>query len=337
MKMPPKHHNPNGGFRNIWPTANGASRFGDLLRWQWQRMRTTLPPSPASEDVPRREPDLSGPSTPSDELRITWIGQSTFLIQIDGQNLLTDPVWSERASPFKWLGPARFSPPGLRFEALPPIHAVLLSHDHYDHLDTATIRRLVRAHPAAAWLTPLGYEDLLRKQGVRVVTELDWWQSSFSRTAPLQFTALPAQHWTNRFGSRPYARLWCSWSIAGKSARIYFAGDSGYCPAFGEIRERTGAFDVALLPIGAYEPRWFMRQAHMNPEEAVRAYQDLGAQHFCAMHWATFRLTDEDPLEPPIRVRAEWVRLKLAADRLHIPAIGETIRLSALAASRSAI
>jgi L-ascorbate metabolism protein UlaG (beta-lactamase superfamily) len=333
--MLPSHHNPEGGFRNIWPTANGSGRFGDLLRWQWQRMRSTLPPSPEARDIPRRSPDFARPSAAPDELRITWIGQATFLIQIAGQNILTDPVWSERASPFQWLGPARFSPPGVRFEDLPPIHAVLISHDHYDHLDTTTIERLARAYPAASWLTPLGYADLLSKHGVSEVTELDWWESN-TDGGPLSFTALPVQHWTNRFGSRPYSRLWCSWSIASPNARVYFAGDSGYCPAFTEIRERMGTFDVALLPIGAYEPRWFMKQAHMNPEDAVQAYLDLGAHHFCAMHWATFRLTDEDPLEPPRRVRAEWQRLALSPERLHIPAIGETLRLAPVATAESA-
>ncbi|MEX2282798.1 MAG: MBL fold metallo-hydrolase [Gemmatimonadota bacterium] len=257
---------------------------------------------------------------------MTWVGHSTFLIQLAGINLLTDPVWSLRASPFQWLGPARMTAPGIAFEELPRIDAVLLTHDHYDHLDSPTVRRLAHTHPKAPWYAPLGHVGILQGLGVQTVVELDWWQRAALLDADgFELVCLPVQHWTRRFGSPAFRRLWCSWAIKTAGCSIYFAGDSGYCPAFREIGERAGPFDVAILPIGAYEPRWFMQPAHMNPEEALQSYTDLRAREFIAMHWGTFRLTDEDPLEPPTRIRSAWQQAQLPAERLHVPAFGETI------------
>ncbi|MGH7466966.1 MAG: MBL fold metallo-hydrolase [Longimicrobiales bacterium] len=297
-----------------------------MLRWQWQRMRNPPPPSPEGAAFPRAQPDIAWPTAPPEELRITWVGQATFLIQIGGLNLLTDPVFSERASPVSWWGPLRFSAPGIQLAELPPIHAVLLSHDHYDHLDDRSVRALAAAHPEAHWVAPLGHADFLRRRAARHIHEHDWWQTRNFPMAPrpLSITALPVQHWTRRVDSPANARLWCSWRITGQWHSVYFAGDSGYCPAFREIGEQLGPCDVALLPIGAYEPRWFMRVAHMNPEEALQAFQELQARHFVAMHWGTFRLTDEDPLEPPLRLRGAWSQAGLPDERLHIPALGET-------------
>ena len=265
------------------------------------------------------------PSAGPDEVRVTWIGHSSFLLQIGGRNLLTDPVWSRRASPISWLGPSRMTEPGVKFEQLPPIHGVLISHDHYDHLDAPTVRRIARAQPHAQWIAPLGHTGLLRSMGVQSITELDWWQDSAA--IGVQVTATPVQHWTRRVGSAPGARLWCSYAISAPTHRIYFGGDSGYCPAFAEIGKWFESFDVAILPIGAYEPRWFMKHAHMNPEEAVRAFRELNARHFVSMHWGSFRLTDEDPLEPPVRTREAWQAQQLPESDLHILAVGETLRV----------
>jgi N-acyl-phosphatidylethanolamine-hydrolysing phospholipase D len=322
------HHHPKGGFRNPWPGEGGADRgLADLLRWRWQRIREPVARAPAGDAFPRAEPQISYPAAPAAEIRITWIGHASFLLQIGGCNVLTDPHFSERASPAQWFGPRRLTAPGLVFEQLPPIHAVILSHDHYDHLDSPTLRRIARTFPRATWLAPLGHEALVRSLGARDITEFDWWQAGRLEGATLEVQALPVQHWTRRIGSPPSARLWCSWSLQSENRRIYFAGDSGYCPAFAEIGRQAGPFDAALLPIGAYEPRWFMQPAHMNPEEAVAAYGELRAEHFVAMHWGTFRLTDEHPLEPPERVRAAWAAAGLPPGRLHVLAIGETLVL----------
>jgi N-acyl-phosphatidylethanolamine-hydrolysing phospholipase D len=350
MTSRPPHHAPDGRFRNPWPLgAEPPPGGGAMLRWTWDRLRHGVPPDPPPERIPRATPDPAVPRLPatagdgpgkpgesgqsgeSGELRITWIGHSSFLVQLPGINLLTDPVFSDRASPSRWLGPRRFLPPGLRLGELPPIDLVLLSHDHYDHLDAATVTGLRdRFGDALTWLTPLGYRPWFARRGVRRVVELDWWQEAVMELAGgavARITALPARHWTRRGMRDTRRRLWCSWGVTSSSRRLYYAGDSGYAPSFAEIGAREGPFDVAILPIGAYEPRWFMASSHVTPEEAARAAMDVGAGAVVAGHWGTFRLTDEDPLEPPVRMRAAWAELGLPEAALHIPAVGETLRL----------
>jgi N-acyl-phosphatidylethanolamine-hydrolysing phospholipase D len=306
-----------------------------MLRWTWERLRHGVPPDPAPERIPRTTPEPAVPRLPAGgmaapELRITWIGHASFLVQLPGINVLTDPVFSDRASPFRRLGPRRFLPPGLALDELPPIDLVLLSHDHYDHLDEPTVTGLRdRFGDDLLWLTPLGYADWFSRRGVGRVVELDWWQEAVvspeGRPAA-RVMALPARHWTRRGMRDTRRRLWCSWSVTSSSWRVYFGGDSGYGPGFAEIGGREGPFDVVILPIGAYEPRWFMASSHMTPEEAARAAVDVGAEAVVAGHWGTFRLTDEDPLEPPGRMRSAWATLGLSPSRLHIPSIGETLR-----------
>ncbi len=334
MSERPAHHAPDGRFRNPWPMKDRAEEGGlDVLKWGWQRLWAELPPDPDPGRIPRADPQVARPELPADAdgLRVTWLGQASFLLQGPGANVLTDPILSQRASPVPWAGPRRFSPPGLRVQDLPLIHAVVISHDHYDHLDARTVARL-RDRPGGGettWFAPLGHAAWFRKHRIRRVAELDWWQeAAFESTAGprVELRALPARHWCRRHFWDTRRRLWCSWAISMGGRRLYFAGDSGYCPAFVEIGGREPPFDAALLPIGAYEPRWFMRTAHMNPEEAVQASLDVRARTMVAMHWGTFRLTDEDPLEPPVRARAAWDALGLPTDALRIPAIGETLR-----------
>jgi N-acyl-phosphatidylethanolamine-hydrolysing phospholipase D len=318
-----------GRYVHPWRVPGGTTRgLGDILRWQMQRLRDGRDPQPQPVAFRVARPAIAMPRTTHDELRLTWVGHSTFLVQCAGVNLLTDPIWSRRASPLQWAGPSRLLPPGLPFNALPPVDAVVLSHDHYDHLDAATVRRLhSRYGDALQWVTPLGYAAWLGRRGIRNVVELDWWQGALIQTdgGTLEVEAAPAQHWTKRspFGERQ--RLWASFRIAAGGRSIYFCGDSGYFEGFTEVGGRLGRFDACLLPVGAYEPRWFMKPAHMNPEEAVRAWADLGASGlFVGMHWGTFQLTDEPPLEPPQRTRAAWVEAGLSASRLWLPRHGET-------------
>jgi len=294
-----------------------------MLKWQWHRIRHGVPVTPDAAQFPLAMPDIARPHAPRGECRITWLGQSGFLIQLGEANLLLDPVLSRRASPFASFGPARISAAPLRVADLPAIDAVVLSHDHYDHLDARTIRELIARFGAELrFFTPLGYAPWFGAHGAHNVVERDWWQSA--SMAELRLTCLPAQHWTRR-GFAVARRLWGSWLIQSPEHSVYFCGDSGYCPVFREIRARVGAPEIALLPIGAYEPRWFMKPAHMNPEEAVQTFLDLGAGEFVAMHWGTFRLTDEPMLEPPTRTRAAWQSARLPEDRLHIPRHGQTL------------
>jgi N-acyl-phosphatidylethanolamine-hydrolysing phospholipase D len=324
----PAHHDPAGGFRNPWPAAYSREP-GGVLRWRRERRTMVLPPNPPRGALPLARPHLAGPGPGAGEIRITWVGHSTFLIQLRGLNILTDPQWSRRASPVQFAGPSRLAPPGLPWDDLPGIDAVLLSHDHYDHLDSPTVRRLHRRFgERIRWFTPLGYRPWLGRRGIKDPLELDWWEVATLETAEgfIRVVALPCQHWTRRTPWDGHRRLWASWAVipdAGPS--VYFCGDSGYFPGFPEIHQRMGEFDALLLPIGAYEPRWFMRPVHMNPEEAVQAYLELGGTGtMVGMHWGTFRLTDEDPLEPPVRTRAAWAAAGLSPQWLWIPQHGET-------------
>ena len=310
-------------FVNPWPNAELDHRGSAFFRWQWQRIRNGVPPKPPRGSFPLATPRIALPRANEHECRVTWLGHSSFLMQIGGLNLLLDPVLSERASPFANVGPARFVAAPLRVDQLPPIDAVLLSHDHYDHLDERTVIALTEQFGGdVKWITPLAYREWFEKRGVHALVELDWWQSA--QLGDIEITATPAQHWTRR-GWSSFERLWCSFMIRAPHFSAFFCGDSGYCPAFREIGERFGACDIALLPIGAYEPRWFMKTAHMNPEEAVQTFVDLKATTFVPMHWGTFRLTDEDMLEPPKRLRAAWTAAGLPPGRLAILQHGETL------------
>jgi len=233
---------------------------------------------------------------------ITWIGHSTFLVQLGGLNILTDPNWNDRASPVTFAGPRRLVKPGIRLEDLPPIHAVVISHDHYDHLDEATVRRL-----AARWqprfYVPLGLKSLLAGFGATDVVELDWWQTGTLRE--VKFTATPAQHSSGRWLSDQNHRLWASWAITSASRKLYFAGDTGYFAGFKEIGKRIGPFDVALMPIGGYAGWGNHHPNHICPEEAVQAFEDLHARLLVPMHWGTFDLNREPFHEPPQRLMKE--------------------------------
>jgi len=264
-------------------------------------------------------------------LGVTWLGHSTVLVRTPAATVLTDPVWAERVSPFSFLGPKRWVPAPVALEALPRLDLVLLSHNHYDHLDQAAVRRLAELQPDAPWVTPLGLSVTLRSWGVKEAIELDWWD--VHRAGAIEIGCAPAMHFSAR-GFRDRNRtLWCGWGIKLGERRAFFAGDTGYHPEFPRIRERFGPFDLLLLPVGAYEPRWFMRPVHMNPEEAVRAYRDLVSDPakspgvMVPIHWGTYKLTDEPMDEPPGRTRQAWMGAGLPEERLWVLQHGETRHL----------
>jgi L-ascorbate metabolism protein UlaG (beta-lactamase superfamily) len=253
--------------------------------------RSRWPAWVENKGVPRLSETL-GP----DEIAITFVNHATFLIQAGGIAILTDPVWSERASPFRWIGPKRVRKPGVAFEDLPAIDIILLSHNHYDHLDIATLAQL-RQRFAPAVLAAAGDGRLLGPIGFKRMHELDWWDEiPFNDTLKVAF--VPAQHFSARGLLDQRKSLWGGYMIESRGRRVYFGGDTGYSTHFSDIKTRLGSPDIAMLGIGAYEPRWFMKPIHMNPAEAVRAHRDLGSRQSIGMHFGTFQLTPE-PIDAP--------------------------------------
>jgi N-acyl-phosphatidylethanolamine-hydrolysing phospholipase D len=252
---------------------------------------------------------------------ITWIGHSTMLVRMDGVTFLTDPIFSERASPVSFAGPRRLVPPGVPLDELPRIDFVTLSHDHYDHTDLPSIEALAKR--GTRFVAGLEMGDLVRSVGGDVI-ELDWWQST--TLGNVEVHCVPAQHFSGRSAFGQGRRLWAGWVVAGPTRRFYHAGDTGYFDGFAELARRLGPIDLAALPIGAYDPPEIMRFVHMNAEEAIRATLDLGARRAVAMHWGTFDLTDEPPDEPPGRFRTAAEAAGLGADRAWVLAVGETRR-----------
>ncbi|MFC7342684.1 MBL fold metallo-hydrolase [Saccharopolyspora griseoalba] len=289
--------------------------FRDVMRLMWTggfRARVS-----GADRIPVLRTGLE-PVTAA-ETALTWVGHATYLLRAGGATVLTDPVWSGRIPGV----PRRLTPPGVAFEELPPVDAVVISHNHYDHLDAPTIKRLPRGTPV---LVPAGLGRWFRRRGFAEVVELDWWQSV--EVAGLTFDFVPAQHWSRRGPHDTCRSLWGSWVITGEHHRAYFAGDTGYGPHFAEIGRRYPGIDVAMLPIGAYDPRWFMKPVHMDPEEAVRAAADLGAARTATMHWGTFVLTREPVTEPLARIRKAWREAGHDPDDLWDLAVGETRRLA---------
>lgn len=279
-------------------------------------------------------PVFDGPVPTLDtRARVTWVGHATLLIEYRGLAILTDPIWSKRASPLSFIGPARFSEPGIAFEDLPPIDAVVISHDHYDHLDRATIRRL---GDAPMYFVPMRVDEWLQAQGIspeRTVA-LDWWQSDsisvswqseLHGTGAARFTALPAQHFSGRGITGRNQTQWASWQIEVDDLNLFFGGDTGYNPIdFREIGERFGPFDLGIIPVGAYRPRSFMKTIHVNPEEALRIHQDIRAHTSMGMHWGAFMLAAEHPEEVQRDLAVALAEAGVAAELFETWAVGET-------------
>ena len=313
----PAHHR-IGGYANVDSLTPPPPTWTRLRFFVARMLSTTFAPRTASFPVVVGD----GPALRDNhgDPMLTWVGHATLLVQLDGVNILTDPQWSRRASPVSFAGPARVTPPAPRFEDLPPIHVVVISHDHYDHLDRATVKRLAATH-RPKFLVPLGLKAWFADIGIDDVDELDWWDARTLRG--LTFTCVPAQHFSGRTPWDRNRRLWSGWTIAGPTRRLYFAGDTAYFGGFKEIGARLGPFDVAAIPIGAYLPSVIMKPSHTSPEEALTALADVRGRIFVPIHWGTFDLADEPLDEPPRRLQAEARRLNLGADRVWLLRHGE--------------
>jgi L-ascorbate metabolism protein UlaG (beta-lactamase superfamily) len=314
---PPSDHFDGETFFN--PGKPRTQGFVDLLRWQLGGGRSRWPDeAPGGRDRPPAR-------VPGGELRVVMIGHASFLIQTRGLNMLVDPVWSERASPFSFVGPRRVNAPGVAFDDLPPIDLVLVSHNHYDHLDAPTLARLVDRH-APRVLTPLGNDAIIRAAapGARIAT-LDW-GDAVEVGSGVAVRLAEMHHWSARGLFDRNRALWGAFAITTPEGAIYHVGDSGYGGGdyFRLAAARFGPIRLALLPIGAYEPRWFMAYSHMNPEEAVRAFEDCGAASAVAHHWGTFQLTNEAIDAPPAALGAALAARGVPGERFRTLRPGET-------------
>ncbi len=312
------------GLRFLSPSGARDKSLRELWRMlrEARKLRAPWPQNPPILPCPKPPERVAGA-----RVRVTLVGHSTFLVQTQGVNLLTDPVWAERAGPLGWLGPKRATPPALALDDLPPLDAILLSHNHYDHMDLATLARLAGSRPCPVW-TPLGNDAILRKHNQRIdARALDWGQSV--EIGPLRLTLEPALHWSARGRGDRRMALWGSFMIAGSGGAIYFAGDTGYGDGalFPQIAARHPPIRLALLPIGAYAPRWFMADQHCDPDEALAIFQALGAERGIACHWGAFRLTDEPYDEPPRRLAQALARQGIAAERFVAPLAGGVVEV----------
>ena len=277
--------------------------------WKWRKESTK--PKPLSFPLANNDPKFLQENRTQKTL--TWIGHASFLIQLDGINILTDPHLTKRASPIVFAGPSRTTPPGLAIEDLPEIDVIVISHNHYDHLDYQTIlkitRKQINSQPLV--LVPLKLKKLLKSFGARNVKELGWWDTTTFKN--LNIHAVPVQHWSNR-SFNTNKTLWCGWVFEYTNFKCIFVGDTGYSKDFANIQQKFGHMDLSLIPIGAYAPRWFMKDHHCNVEEAIQIHKDLKSKKSIAMHWGTFQLTDE-PMDEPVKLLKKLtIEKKLLSD-----------------------
>jgi N-acyl-phosphatidylethanolamine-hydrolysing phospholipase D len=323
----PAHHI-DGGYKNLHVEAPDKGFFAFMqMRFlgedKWADHQTLAAQVPV---VPINIPLLQ---QPSQRPQTTWLGHSTFLVQYQGINILTDPIFSDRASPISFAGPKRYTPHVIDYAKLPKIDFVIISHNHYDHLDTLSLQKLDQwSEKSTQFYVPLGLKALLVEQGIHEVNvlEFDWWDKI--NIDKLSIQAMPAQHWSARGLFDSFDTLWASWSIHIDDFSLWFAGDTGYNPVqFKEIGEYTKGFDLALIPIGAYAPRWFMQYYHINPVEALKIHQDVQAKQSIGMHWGTFPLTAEEPGAPVIGLNAALEAQNMPTDEFITLAIGQTITI----------
>ena len=316
-------HHSEAGFRNNYPHDPKQS----FWLWKWEQMKHGVPePPPGGWRIPHVKTDARALRANGSEPSVTWIGHSAFLLQLGGVNILLDPQFSERASPVGFAGPRRIVPLPIEIEELPSVDVVAISHNHYDHLDAPSVRRLAAAHPGALFLVPLGLKAWFAGEGIERVEEHDWWQGREVRG--VRFTLVPVQHWSKRTLWDGNRTLWGGWAVEGAALKVIHTGDLGYSRDARDIGERLGPFDLALIPIGAYAPRWFMKTMHVDVPEALQVRDDLRARRAIGMHWGTFEhLTDEPLDEPPRELARQRAAKGLAAEDFDVMKVGETRRI----------
>ena len=294
----------SGFLFSEYKNTNGVASdktFGDMLKW----IRSDIEPEITKIEL---SSDWQKLNLSEDDNYAIWIGHSTFLIKKNGVTILTDPIFSKRASPFRNIGPKRLIPPAIPLDEIPNIDVVTVSHNHYDHLDIHSLKKISKKHPEAIFLVPAGDKELLKRKKIKNVYDFDWWESIEHKGFIITFT--PVQHWSKRSLFDRNKSLWGGWFFNHKDYSLYHAGDTGYSKDFIETKIKLGSPKYAFIPIGAYDPEWFMAESHVNPEDAVQIMLDLGAEKAFGMHWATFTLTDEDTIEPKIRLEKEIMKFK---------------------------
>ncbi|XP_069484165.1 N-acyl-phosphatidylethanolamine-hydrolyzing phospholipase D isoform X2 [Ambystoma mexicanum] len=322
----------DGRFVNPWPTWKDPA-LKNIVKWAITEKNNSNIPSSKQEvekELPILEPyfiqhrELTGRT--KNGLRVTWLGHASVMVEMDELVFITDPIFSQRASPISFMGPKRYRGPPCTIDQLPKIDAVLISHNHYDHLDYNSVVGLNRRFGGELrWFVPLGLLDWMQRCGCENVIELDWWEENcVPGHDEVTFVFTPAQHWCKRTPTDDNQVLWGSWSVLGPSNRFFFSGDTGYCAAFEQIGKRFGPFDLAAIPIGAYEPRWFMKCQHVDPEEAVRIHIDVQAKKSVAIHWGTFALANEYYLDPPIKLGEALERYGLKPEDFFVLNHGES-------------
>lgn len=321
------HHRPDGFVNNYLDNSKIGEGF---MRWQWARFSSTLP-SDRPERVPRQAVDVAYLQSNRTDITATWLGHATMLWQIGGKNILVDPMFSQRASPVSFAGPARLTPVAMRLKELPHIDAVVISHNHYDHLDRPTVLALNQQKGGAPlFIVPLGMDIWLKREGITSVQALDWWQARVLGDANadgVKVSLVPAQHWSSRTLIDRHESLWGGFVVQHQGYSMYYSGDTGYSKDFADIAARFGKFDFAQIPVGCYEPRWFMGSQHVNEPEAIQIHRDVGSAFSVGVHWGTFRLCD-DPVD---QVLDEFPKAAAAAglkpNEFVLPALGQTFVL----------
>jgi N-acyl-phosphatidylethanolamine-hydrolysing phospholipase D len=318
-----KHHTAEG-FKNNYP----HSAPGDFWRWQrerWAAGGVKVPAGGWASVIASVAPDLSFLQTNRSARSVTWLGHASVLVQTSGLNIVTDPVFSERVSPVQFAGPKRMVPLAITLDQLPEIDIVLISHNHYDHLDRASVKQLdARAKGNTLFVVPLGLKKWFANEGITNVREMDWWESFTHKGSTIHFT--PAQHWSKRTLWNANHTLWGSFVVQDRDWKFLYISDSGYSQDFKDIGAKLGPFDFAAIPIGAYEPRWFMRAQHCDPEEAVQIMRDVRAKEAMGVHWGTFIVTDEPLDEPPKRLAQVLAAQNVPTAQFRAWAHGETKR-----------